>query len=164
MTITITDAAQVIKYLHAAGAMTVVDDMEAVWADYINDDTVGVPDVAASDLLPAARDCLKTWAAQARAWKVDLPRYVEAIKRIRNTRWTEYKQQHGEPYPTDHAVTRDAQLFLKWQRAAKAAVLAGTTDSGDVERAAYSAINRPVPAIEPTSNRPINLDQIGQSV
>ena len=162
MTVTITDAAQAIKYLHAAGAMTVVDDMEAVWADYINDPTVGVPDVAASDLLPAARDCLKTWAAQNRAWRVDLPRYMEAIKRVRHQRWTAYKHAHGEPYPTDHAVTNDPRLFLTWQHAAKTAVLAGATDSADVERAAYAAINRPVPVIEPTNNHEIKIrDLVG---
>lgn len=54
-------AAQAIKYLHAAGAMNAVDDQEIVWADYLNSPEAKCELATDADLLPAARQCIKTW-------------------------------------------------------------------------------------------------------
>lgn len=59
--ITALGAAQAIKYLHAAGAMNVVDDQEVVWADYLNSSQGGCGNAWDEDLLPAARCCIRRW-------------------------------------------------------------------------------------------------------
>ena len=91
MTVSVTDVAQAIKYLHAAGAMNAVDDQEVVWADYINDEKVGVPDALSVDMLPAARLCIKRWAAQDGNYRrnVAVVDYAEALASAQAARVTE---------------------------------------------------------------------------
>lgn len=91
MTITITDAAQAIKYLHAAGTMTAVDDQEVVWADFLNDPEVGVPNALTVDMLPAARLTIKRWAAQEGNFRrnISVADFAQSLDRIQQDRVTE---------------------------------------------------------------------------
>lgn len=156
--ITPKQAADAINYLFAAQAIQPVDAMDAVWSDYANAE---IPDLSPADLLPAARLCLKRWASEGRSWKVDLPRFVEACRAIRRVRWEAWKQQHGEIYP-DHPELSPEQVN-SWVRAARAAILAGKTSRPEIEACAWQTIGQTPPAIKPTHQHHINIQQIGHA-
>lgn len=154
--ITPAQAADVTNYLYAAQALTPVDGMSAVWADYVNDE---IPQLDAKDLLPAARLCLKKWANENRSWKVDLPRFVEACRFIRRGRLDEYKSKHGDPAPEGDLTVEE---YNQWRQSAIDAICAGETKPEVVATTAWSAINRQPPQLEPTEQHQINTDQIGR--
>lgn len=140
--ITEAQAADVTNYLMASQALTAVEGMSAVWADYLNAE---IPNIHSADLLPAARDCLKTWAKEGRSWRVDLPRYAQAVQRVRKRRRDQFKQTHADPL----AVGVDASDYPAWIAAYRqAASLPGATYD-QVLSVAYQAIGRsaPTPAI-----------------
>lgn len=128
--ITETQAAQALKYLIAAGAMTAIDDQPAVWADYINHEA---PATQVRDLLPAARLCLKRWADDHRRWKVDLPRYVQSINRVRSKRVSD--AIGDKPlYPDMDLRGRD---YLDWVQTARKCVADGMSRA-EAEKVANS--------------------------
>lgn len=113
-----TQAAQALKYLVAAGAMNAVDDQHVVWADYINHEA---PATQTRDLLPAARLCLKRWAANPRMWKVDLPRYVQAINAVRSQR---VRDALGDK-PLHPPFDLDGNQYLDWMQTVRRGVADG---------------------------------------
>lgn len=149
--ITPKQAADIVNYLSDAGAMTIGSDGQGlVWADYLNDPDVGVPDAPPTDLLPAARQCLKVWASEGRSWRVDLPRYAQALKRVRADRLRNYKQQHGALDPTDPRVTEDGSRYVAWKKAVSAAIGSGLTDPHEIQAHAYKAVGLEPPHPEIT--------------
>lgn len=139
------DMADVTNYLYAAQALTPVDGMSAVWADYVNAE---IPDLAASDLLPAARLCLKKWAHEGRSWKVDLPRFVEACRYLRRERWQAFKSEHGDLYPEGDLTSAE---FTKWRAGLISSVQQGASCEA-AEAFAWQQIGRTPPALEATEN------------
>lgn len=158
--ITPDQGASIINYLFDAGALTIGSDQQGeVWADYLNHT---IPDIHILDLRPAVRDCLTVWAAERRAWKIDVARYAQSVKRIRRMRIEAYTREHGQICPTDPDVNADTQLFLIWKRAATSAIHQGATTPDQVNAYAYQAIGRRPPPPEITETRNINFDQIGR--
>lgn len=83
--ITARDAANVLNYLLAAQAVTVVDGAAAVWADYVSTEA---PEVKPDDLAPATRQAIRDWSDGGRAWKIDPQALVRAARRVRGDRIT----------------------------------------------------------------------------
>jgi hypothetical protein len=132
--ITNTAAADAVNYLVAAGALSPIKDMDAVWADYVNAE---IPDVEARELLPAARRAIRDWAREGRAWKVDVGRYVTAIRVERSDRVTREIQANGQLIPEglgDHPV-----LEAEWKHAALSALGRGATRE-QAQAAAWHAV------------------------
>lgn len=134
--------ADVTNYLFAAQALTPVEGMSAVWADYVNAE---VPDMSETDLLPAARQCLKTWAAEGRSWKVDLPRFVQAVRKVRRDRLSIAVDAHGDF--TVHSAVTDPGEFLRFKQVTQTAFLDGATVE-QAQAAGFAALGRPVPTPE----------------
>lgn len=84
-------AAQAIKYLHAAGTMTAVDDQEAVWADYLNDPQTGAPQADDTDLLPAARHRVREWNRQDGGYRrnVNVDDFARSLRTAHERKITE---------------------------------------------------------------------------
>ena len=98
--ITPIQAATVVNYLYAAQTISVVDDQDVVWADYLNAE---IPEVLASDLLPACRQAIRDWAASGRSWRIDVGRYADAVRKLRRQRggrhqaWGAHTRGRGRP-------------------------------------------------------------------
>lgn len=122
------DAANVLRYLLAAQAITATDDQAAVWADYLNHD---LTDLNADELLPAARLALSQWSRE-RAWKLDLPRYADAIRYNRRQQIAAYTRLHGPPQPEGDL---DGITYLKRLRAAHSAIRAGAGNPNQLQEA-----------------------------
>lgn len=138
-----TDAAQAINYLYAAQAITVTDDQAAVWADYLNAE---LPDAQQGELLPAARRCLKDWAANQRQWKVDLPRFVETVRKIRRERVRAETQARGQLIPAEPLPVGEE---LEWKQQAIKQIGMGASRL-QAEKTAWAAIGRTPPPPEIT--------------
>ena len=136
--ITPMQAADAINYLFAAQAISVVDNQDAVWADYIND---AIPDCQPTDLLPACREAVRTWAQDQRAWRIDTERYTRAIRTVRHRRVEE--ATGGRPLLPDGID--DPEVELEWRRAARAALIAGAPRD-QAEAAAWDRINSRIEA------------------
>lgn len=102
------DAMNVLKYLAGAQAITLTEDQDAVWADYIND---SLPQAQPADLLPAARRAVRDWSQGGRAWRVDVERFVSAVRAIRADRITAVGVL---PTPPAELTAGEA---VQWQRA-----------------------------------------------
>lgn len=149
--------ADVTNYFYAAQALNPVEGMSAVWADYVNAE---LPELTPDELLPASRDCLKTWAAEGRTWRVDLPRFVASCKKIRKARVTAYQQKYGDPVP-EGDLPVDA--WLAWKKAATLEIMRSDDATPQtVASHAWEAIGQTPPAIETTTKRKLNLEKIGR--
>ena len=135
--ITETQAANVLKYLVAAGAMNAVEDQHVVWADYINHE---YPETQPSDLLPAARTCLTAWSSGTTGWKVDLPQYAKAIRRLRHDRVEQALA--GKPLLPEGEL--DPSEYLEWVREARRAVGDGASRQQASDHA-WNHIGKPPP-------------------
>lgn len=132
--ITEAQAADAINYLYAAQAVTPVDGMARVWADYIND---ALPDCQPGDLLPACREAVRTWAQDQRAWRIDTERYTQAIRTVRHRR---VEEATGGRQLLPDGID-DPEVELEWRRHAMAALHAGASRV-QAEAAAWEHINR----------------------
>ena len=137
--ITETQAAGVLKYLVAAGALNAIDDQHVVWADYLNNE---FPETLPADLLPAARLCLAEWASGKHGWKVDLPRYAKSVRTIRRKRIE--KTLGGRPLLPQGEL--NPEKYLTWMRVARRMLGDGATLQEATERAWNTlGINPPEP-------------------
>lgn len=136
MTITPLDAANAINYLLAAQALTVMDNQETVWADYLNHEA---PQARPADLLPACRAAIKAWSSGGRKWRIDVEEYAKAIRTIRADRITAAGLL---PYPPSGL---DGNASVAWERALRGALADGET-LHTAEALAYQAIGRELPA------------------
>ena len=132
MTITPLDAANAINYLLAAQALTVMDNQETVWADYLNHEA---PQARPADLLPACRAAIKAWSSGGRKWRIDVEEYARAIRTIRAQR---IDAAGLLPYPP---ASLDGTQSTTWERALKTAIADGR-DVETAELAAYAAIGQ----------------------
>ena len=92
MTVTAAQAANVLNYLAAAQAVTLMDNADAVWADFLNNDC---PAAKPTDLLPAARRALHDWSRTGRTWRIDAGRFSAAVKAVRQDRLNTDQKTHG---------------------------------------------------------------------
>ena len=109
--------------------------------------------------MPVA-DALKFVAdhyAQSREWIMPADLNI-AWKRIRTERQRAISEAE-RPQPPQDATT---EQFLAFRRGVTNAISRGQPVN-ELQAAGYAAIGRPVPVIEPTTNRVIDLDQIGQT-
>ena len=136
MTITPLDAANAINYLLAAQALTVMDNQETVWADYLNHEA---PQARPADLLPACRAAIKAWSSGGRKWRIDVEEYAKAIRTIRAQR---IDAAGLLPYPP-HGL--DGTQSTTWERALRGALADGETIHS-AEALAYQATGRELPA------------------
>lgn len=116
--ITPLDAMNVLRYLAGAQAITLTEDQDAVWADYINAE---VPQAQPADLLPAARRAVRDWSQGGRAWRVDVERFVAAARAIRADRITA-----AGVLPTPPAELTAGEA-VQWQRALVRLIADGAT-------------------------------------
>lgn len=151
--ITPMQAADAINYLFAAQAISVVDNQDAVWADYLNAE---IPDAQPSDLLPAARLAIHDWAASGRSWRIDVGRYADALRKLRRQRVEDAtKVQALVPEGIE-----DPMVELDWKRAATKALMDGVT-RGEAERVAWRSIGMTPPPPAITEHHTVNTNQIG---
>lgn len=136
MTITPLDAANAINYLLAAQALTVMDNQETVWADYLNHEA---PQARPADLLPACRAAIKAWSSGGRKWRIDVEEYAKAIRTIRAQR---IDAAGLLPYPPSGL---DGSASATWERALRGALADGET-LHTAEALAYQSIGRELPA------------------
>lgn len=149
--ITPADAADAINYLLAADAVHVVDNMHNVWANYINDPVVGVPDVQQKELLPAARRTVRDKAQGEYSKRDALALFVKALKANRRDRLDAEQQAHGHLIP--EGLGDKPELEARWKQHAMRLVSAGTP-RGEAERAAYEAIGMNAPQPEQLVSNP----------
>ena len=147
--ITQKDAADAINYLLAAQAITVVDNQDRVWADYLNSE---IPDVTATDLLPACRDSVRAWSQSGRKWRIDVEEFTGAIRRIRRARL-----DAAGPAPAS-GLDPAPEVEHRFQRAWIRAIAAGAT----VERAAEVAYQRAGLTPPPRVDAPADPERVRQ--
>lgn len=151
--ITPMQAADAINYLFAAQAISVVDNQDAVWADYLNAE---LPDALPHDLLPAARIAIHDWAASGRSWRIDVGRYADAVSKLRRQR-VEDATKRGALTPEG---VDDPQEWHRWLQEAIRRLMDGATRQ-QAETAAYRHIGMtPPPQIE-TEHHTVNTNKIG---
>ena len=140
--ITDTDAADVLHYLLASRALTVVDEQARVWVDYLNHE---VDDPRPAELLPACRRVIREWARERRSWQVDVERYAATIRAARRERMAHAIDTHGRPDPV--GLGGEPLVENAWRTAWMRAVWHGDDDP---VQAAWDAIGRqpPPPQIE----------------
>ena len=151
--ITPIQAATVVNYLYAAQTISVVDDQDVVWADYLNAE---IPEVLASDLLPACRQAIRDWAASGRSWRIDVGRYGDAVRKLRRQRVedaTKVKALIPEGI-------KDPMVELEWKRVATRALMDGATRE-QASEVAYRHIGVTPPAQLTTEHHTVKTDQIG---
>lgn len=146
--ITPADAANAVNYLLAAGATPTVDHQAEVWADYLNHEVVGGP--RASELGAACRRAIRDWVREARAYRIDVERFAQAVRRERADRVRAEEDARGALLPT--GLAGEPAVEAAWRRAALEAVGAGA-DREAAEAHAWRAIGRtpPPPAITSTA-------------
>lgn len=144
--ITPADAANAVSYLAVAGATPVMDRQGEVWADYLNH---GV-NPAASELPEAARRAIRDWATEGRAYRIDVERFAQAIRRERADRVRAEEDARGALLPA--GLAGEPAVEAAWRRAALEAVGAGA-DREAAEAHAWRSIGRtpPPPAIMSTA-------------
>ena len=146
--ITPADAANAVNYLLAAGATPTVDHQAEVWADYLNHEVVGGPQ--ARELGPACRRAIRDWVREARAYRIDVERFAQAVRRERADRVRAEEDARGALLPA--GLAGEPAVEAAWRRAALEAVGAGA-DREAAEARAWRAIGRtpPPPAITSTA-------------
>jgi hypothetical protein len=151
--ITPIQAATVVNYLYAAQTISVVDDQDVVWADYLNAE---IPEVLASDLLPACRQAIRDWAASGRSWRIDVGRYADAVRKLRRQRVVDATKRGAlTPDGVD-----DPQEWHRWLQEATRRLMDGATRE-QAETAAYEHIGMTPPPPAITEYHTVSIDQIG---
>ena len=145
--ITPADAANAVNYLLAAGATPTVDHQAEVWADYLNHEVVGGP--RASELGAACRRAIRDWVREARAYRIDVERFAQAVRRERADRVRAEEDARGALLPA--GLAGEPAVEAAWRRAALEAVGAGA-EREVAEAHAWRSIGRtPPPAIMSTA-------------
>lgn len=152
--ITPADAADAINYLLAADAVHVVDNMHNVWANYINDTVVGVPDVQQAELLPAARRAVRDKAQGEYSKRDALALFVKSLKANRRDRVDAEQQAHGQLIPD--GLGDKPELETRWKRHAMR-LIAGGMPRREAENAAYAAVGVPAPQPETLISNPTQI-------
>lgn len=152
--ITPADAADAINYLLAADAVHVVDNMHNVWANYINDTVVGVPDVQQPELLPAARRTVQDKAQGEYSKRDALALFVKALKANRRDRVDAEQQAHGHLIP--EGLGDKPELEAQWKRHALR-LIGGGMPRREAENAAYAAVGVPAPQPETLISNPTQI-------
>lgn len=152
--ITPADAADAINYLLAADAVHVVDNMHNVWANYINDPVVGVPDVQQAELLPAARRTVQDKAQGEYSKRDALALFVKGLKANRRDRVDAEQQAHGHLIP--EGLGDKPELEAQWKRHAMR-LIGGGMPRREAENAAYAAVGVPAPQPETLISNPTQI-------
>lgn len=145
--ITPLDAMNVLRYLAGAQAITLTEDQDAVWADYINAE---VPDARPMDLAPAARLAIKEWSRQGRAWRIDVDRFAQAVRKVRADRMpadVDIPRLLGDDITGAQSIAFDRHVRR---------LLADGESIAAAEAAAYAAVGRTKP-LEITTNEPLDI-------
>lgn len=154
-TIRQTEIAGVLAYLLAAQAITATDGQAVVWHDYL---TCAIPDLAASELRPACRDAIRTWATEGRAWRIDVERYATAIRRLRAQRVRAEEDARGDLRPD--GLGDDPAAETAWRRTAVAAIGRGAPRAEAEAEAWRATRTRPaVPAVDDASRGPVGAER-----
>lgn len=149
MSITPTEAANVINYLLAAGAITVVDHQADVWADYLNEEIDPEP----QELLPATRLAIRTWSSNDRQWKVDVDKVRQAIISKRTDRINEAQSRRIRTYLGNNLPNFPRKL--EWEAYANKRIARGD-DYDDAVSSAWKHIGMdPVAELPPVDPREI---------
>ena len=133
--ITPADAANAVNYLLAAGATPTVDHQAEVWADYLNHEVVGGPQ--ARELGAACRRAIRDWVREARAYRIDVERFAQAIRRERADRVRAEEDARGALLPA--GLAGEPAVEAAWRRAALEAVGAGADREAAEVHAGYRA-------------------------
>lgn len=154
-TIRQTEIAGVLAYLLAAQAITATDGQAVVWHDYL---TCAIPDLATSELRPACRDAIRTWATEGRAWRIDVERYAAAIRRLRAARVRAEEAARGDLRPDGLGDDPDAETA--WRRAAITAIGRGAPRAEAEAEAWRATRTRPAtPAVEDDPRGPVGAER-----